>query len=44
MAEGDKGNESSANDEDKEKSEEKAQDVDMDDAAETPATEEKTDQ
>ena len=43
VAEGDKGNESSANDEDKEKSEEKAQDVDMDDAAETPATEEKTD-
>ncbi|KAF9769866.1 hypothetical protein IL306_012647 [Fusarium sp. DS 682] len=45
VAEGDKENQSSTNDEgDKEKSEEKAQDVEMDDAAETPATEEKTDQ
>ncbi|KAF5568167.1 transcriptional regulatory RXT3 [Fusarium napiforme] len=45
VAEGDKGNQSSADDEeDKEKSDEKAQDVDMDDADETPATEEKTDQ
>ncbi|WKT45009.1 hypothetical protein QSH57_009862 [Fusarium oxysporum f. sp. vasinfectum] len=45
VAEGDKENQSSANDEeDKEKSEAKAQDVEMDDAAETPASEEKTDQ
>ncbi|KLP21991.1 Uncharacterized protein LW94_11209 [Fusarium fujikuroi] len=43
VAEGDKENQPSANDEEKEKSEEKAQDVDMDDVAETPATEEKTD-
>ncbi|KAM5512090.1 histone deacetylation protein Rxt3 [Fusarium oxysporum f. sp. phaseoli] len=45
VAEGDKENQSSANDEeDKEKCEAKAQDVEMDDAAETPASEEKTDQ
>jgi len=45
VAEGDKENQSSANDEeDKEKREAKAQDVEMDDAAETPASEEKTDQ